>query len=87
MLYSSKESTQGAIVKPGREGPNVLVQLRGGLQSPNRTVTPTGTTTIWMTGGVACIDNAPNTSLVAMSRTLPCHHRDMASEGSAHSPH
>jgi hypothetical protein len=30
-LYHSKESTQWAIVKPGRKGPTVLVQLRGGL--------------------------------------------------------
>jgi hypothetical protein len=40
-----------AIVRPGREGPTILVQLRGGLQSSNRTVTPMGTTTIHMAGG------------------------------------
>jgi hypothetical protein len=44
------ESTQEAIVKPGREGPIVPVLLRGGLRSPNRTVTPAGTTTIRMAG-------------------------------------
>jgi hypothetical protein len=36
----NKESTQGAIVKPGREGPTISVQLRVGLPSPSRTVTP-----------------------------------------------
>jgi hypothetical protein len=71
----------------GREGPTVSVQLRGGLQSPNRTITPTGTTTIHMAGGAAYIDNAPDTSLMAMFRTFPCCHREMASEGSAQSPH
>jgi hypothetical protein len=35
-------------VKPGTERPTVPVQLRGGLWSPNRTVTPTGTITIHM---------------------------------------
>jgi hypothetical protein len=61
-LYHSKESTQGAIVKPGREGPTVPVQLHGGLHSPNRTVTPMGTTTIHMVGGTTCIDNASDTT-------------------------
>jgi hypothetical protein len=46
-------------VKLGSGGPTVLVQLRGGLQTPNRTVTQVGSTTIRMTGGAACIDNAP----------------------------
>jgi hypothetical protein len=35
-------------VKPGREGPTAPFQLHGGLQSPNMTVTPVGTTTIHM---------------------------------------
>jgi hypothetical protein len=50
-LYHSKESTQGAIVKSGREGPIVPLLLHGGLQSPNRIVTPAGTTTIRMARG------------------------------------
>jgi hypothetical protein len=62
----------------GREGPTVLIQLRGGLRNPDRTVTPTGTTTIHMAGGTACID-APDTSLLAMYRTFPYHQREMAS--------
>jgi hypothetical protein len=45
-------------VKPGREGPTIPVQLRGGLRSPNRIVTPVGTTTIYLVRGIACIDNA-----------------------------
>jgi hypothetical protein len=57
-----------AIVRPGREGPIVLIQLRGGLQSPNRTVTHAGTTTIRMVGGATCIDNASDTMLTAVSR-------------------
>jgi hypothetical protein len=69
-------------VKPGREGPTVLVQLRGGLQRPNRTVTPVGTKTIRMAGGATCIDNALDTSSMAMSRTFHCHHREKASKGS-----
>jgi hypothetical protein len=56
-------------VKSGREGATVPIQLRGGLRSPNRTVTPAGTTTVHMAGGTACIDNATDTSLMAMSRT------------------
>jgi hypothetical protein len=55
-------------VKPGREGPTVPVQLRGGLRSPNKTVTPAGTTTIRMDEGATCIDNASDTSLIAVSR-------------------
>jgi hypothetical protein len=62
------ESTQGAIVKPGKEGPTVMVQLCGGLKSPNRTVTPAGTTTIRMAGGATCIDNASDTSSTALYR-------------------
>jgi hypothetical protein len=62
------ESTKGVIVKPGREGPTVPLQLRGGLRSPNRTVTPAGTTTIRMAGGATCSDNASDTSLTALSR-------------------
>jgi hypothetical protein len=53
---------------PGREGTTVPVQLRGGLQSPNMTVTPKGTTTICMAGGTPCIDNAYDTTLIALSR-------------------
>jgi hypothetical protein len=68
-------------VKPGREGPTVSVKLHGGLQSPNMTVTPMGTTIIRMTRGAACIDNAPDTSLMAMSRTFRYCHRENASEG------
>jgi hypothetical protein len=62
------ESTQGAIVKPGREGSTVLIQLCGGLQSPNMTVTPAGITTIRMAGGARCIDNASDTSSTALFR-------------------
>jgi hypothetical protein len=51
-------------------GPTVPVQLRGGLRSPNRIVTPTGTTTVCIAGGTACIDSAPDTSSMAMSRTI-----------------
>jgi hypothetical protein len=68
-------------VKLGREGPTVSVQLRDGLRSPNRIVTPTGTTTIRMARGTACIDNAPETSSMAMSRTFPYRHRDMPLRG------
>jgi hypothetical protein len=50
------------------EGPTVLVQLCGGLQSPNRIVTPAGTTTIHMAGGAMCIDIASNTTSTALSR-------------------
>jgi hypothetical protein len=73
-------------VKLGREGPTISVQLRGGLQSLNRIVTPMGTTTIHMVGGTTCIDNAADISSSAMSRTFPCRHREMASEG-MHSRH
>jgi hypothetical protein len=55
-------------VKPGREGPTIPVQLRGGLRNPNRTGTPTGTTTICMAGGTTCIDNASDTSSIVLSR-------------------
>jgi hypothetical protein len=74
-------------VKLGREGPTVPVQLGGDLQSPSMTVTPAGTTIIRMAGGAACIDNAPDTSSMAMSRTFRCLHREKASEGSVQSPH
>jgi hypothetical protein len=74
-------------VKPGREGPIIPVQLCGGLRSLNRTVTHAGTTTIRMARGAVSIDNAPSTSSMAMSRTFPSRHREMASEGSAQSPH
>jgi hypothetical protein len=70
-------------VKPGREGPTVSIQLRGGLRNPNMTVTTTGTTTICMVGGAACIDNALDTSSMAMSRTFPYRHSEMTSEGFA----
>jgi hypothetical protein len=64
----SKKSTQEAIVKSGREGPTVSVQLHGGLRSPTMTVTPVGTTTFHMAGGTMCIDNASDTMLGALSR-------------------
>jgi hypothetical protein len=76
-----------AIVKPGRKGPTIPVQLRGGLRSPNRTITPAGTTTIRMAEGITCIDNVLDTSLMAMSRTFRCHNKEKASEGSVQSPH
>jgi hypothetical protein len=59
-------------VKSGREEPTVSVQLCGGLRSPNMTVTLAGITTICMVGGAACIDNAPDISLMAMSKTFRC---------------
>jgi hypothetical protein len=65
----------------------MLIQLRGGLRSPNRIITPVGTTTIRMARGAACIGIAPDTSLMAMSRTFPCRHKEMASEGSTQLPH
>jgi hypothetical protein len=52
----------------GREGPIVLVQLHGGLRSPNMTVTSTGTTTIHMAEGATCIDNTSDTSSTALFR-------------------
>jgi hypothetical protein len=55
-------------VRPGREGPTIPVQLRGGLQNPNMTVTPVGTTTIRMVGGATCMDNAFDTTSTALSR-------------------
>jgi hypothetical protein len=51
-----------------REGPTVPVQLRSGLRSPNRTVTPAGTTAIRMAGGATCIDSASDISSTALSR-------------------
>jgi hypothetical protein len=54
------------------QGPTILVQLHGGLRGPNRTITPVGTTTVRMAGGAVSIDNAPNTSSMAMSRTFRC---------------
>jgi hypothetical protein len=57
-----------AIVKLGRDGSIVPVQLRGGLRSPNRTVTPAGTTAVRMAGGAICIDNAFDTTSTALSR-------------------
>jgi hypothetical protein len=74
-------------VKPGREEPTVPVQLCGRLRSPNRTVTPAGTTIICMAEGVACIDNASDSSSIAMSRTFCRRHREKASEGSVQTPH
>jgi hypothetical protein len=62
------ESTQGATLKLGREGSTVPVQLRGELRSPNRTITPTGTTTICRAGGATCINNASDTSSTTLSR-------------------
>jgi hypothetical protein len=40
-----------------------------------------------MTGGTAYIDNAPDTSSMAMSRTFPCCHRENPSDKSEQSPH
>jgi hypothetical protein len=57
-------------VNSGREGPTIPVQLCGGLGSPNRTITPTGTTTVCMVEGAACVDNPPDTSSMDMSRTF-----------------
>jgi hypothetical protein len=54
-------------VKPGSEGPTVPVQLHGGLQSPNMTITPADTTTIRMARGATCIGNASDTSLTTLS--------------------
>jgi hypothetical protein len=62
------ESTQRAIVKSGREGSTIPVQLCGGLRSPNSTVTPTGTTIVCMAWGAMCIDNASDTISNALSR-------------------
>jgi hypothetical protein len=59
-------------VKSGREGPTLLVQVRGALRSPNMTVSSAGTTIFHMARGTACIDNAPDTSSMAMSRTFYC---------------
>jgi hypothetical protein len=66
-------------VKPVRKGPTILVQLRVGLRSPNKTVTPAGTTTIHMVKGTTCIDNTSDTSSMAMSKTFRCRHRERAS--------
>jgi hypothetical protein len=63
------------------EGPTVPIQLRGRLRSPNRIVTPAGTTTIRMAGGAACIDNAPDTSSMAMSKTFGHRHREKSLRG------
>jgi hypothetical protein len=38
-----------------------------------------GTTTIYMAGRVTCIDNAPDTSSMAMSRTFCCRYKEKAS--------
>jgi hypothetical protein len=56
-----------AIVKSGREGPTILVHLRGGLQSPNRAVTPAGTTTVHMPEGATYTDNASDTTSTTLS--------------------
>jgi hypothetical protein len=40
----------------------------GGLRSPNRTVTPVGTTIIRMDGGATCIHNASDTLSTMLSR-------------------
>jgi hypothetical protein len=42
--------------------------ILGGLLSPDRTVTPVGTTIVRMAGGATCIVNASNTTLAALSR-------------------
>jgi hypothetical protein len=46
----------------------ISVQLCGVLQSPNRTVTAMGTTTIRMAGGATCVDNACDATSTAQSR-------------------
>jgi hypothetical protein len=46
-----------------------------------------GTITIRMVGGAACIDNALDTSSMAMSRTFHYRHRENASKGAVQSPH
>jgi hypothetical protein len=60
-------------VKPSREGPTVPIQLRAGLQSPNRIVTPAGTTTICMARSTTRIDNASYT--IDVSYAAPQAHR------------
>jgi hypothetical protein len=55
-------------VRSSRKGSTVPVQLRGELQSHNMTVTSVGTTTIHMTEGATCIDNAPDTTSTTLSR-------------------
>jgi hypothetical protein len=55
-------------VRPGREGPTIPVQLRGGLQSHNMTVTPVGATTIHMAGGTTYIHNASDITSTTLSR-------------------
>jgi hypothetical protein len=55
-------------VKPAREGPTIPVQLRGGLQSTNKIVTPAGTITLRISRGATCIDNASDTSSTTVSR-------------------
>jgi hypothetical protein len=82
----NRESTQGAIVRPGREGPTIPVQLRGGLQSPNKTVTPAGTTTICMAGGTMCIGNASDTMSTTLYRIF-CLIKVLSFEGSSNSRH
>jgi hypothetical protein len=73
-------------VKLGREGPTIPVQLRGGLRSPNRTVTHTGTIIIYMAGGATSIDNASDTSLIALSRIVRLI-KVLTFEGSSNSLH
>jgi hypothetical protein len=74
-------------VKLGREGSTIPVQLHGGLRSPNMIVTLMGITIIRMARGIVYIDNAPDTSSMAMSRTFRCRHREKASEGSVQLRH
>jgi hypothetical protein len=38
-----------------------------------------------MVGGVACIDNAPDTTTMAMCRTFHCRHMENDTEGSVQS--
>jgi hypothetical protein len=45
----------------------MLVQLCGGLRSPNWTVTPIGITTVFMAGGTMCVDNVSDTTSTALS--------------------
>jgi hypothetical protein len=51
------------MVPLDRGGAHVPVQLRGGLRSPNMTITHAGSTqTILMAGSASSIDNHSNTS-------------------------
>jgi hypothetical protein len=57
-------------VKLGREGLTISIQLHGGLRSPNRNVTPVGTTTICMAGGATV--GAHKMSIVCANMSNKC---------------